>query len=739
METPKRVWAVHSADTGKSFEVHLENEATVEILQLKLAEISGIGVRSQVLINESGINVRTGMRLTSPRHQAPIFLFDLRAITSPEPSRRGSVDLPTLLEPTNLADASQQQDGEKASQLAKMLQARADQVYECTKQNIAEQTIMARALMSARANLVGHAAHFCKKFSAFNEDLSNSFKQYDQILASCDTGFEALEKVPMPPELLGEASQVGSTSMSESTVVQNMQSIRSYVAGALQQLKGRFSELSVTNMETSARLEVHMEMTELDPTQGSHFAKLEEQITQSSGLRAAQLELCEDPANLQTMYSNDAKLHKIMRLVFTAQVALQQEAHTRMQHISTHQSQIQKMAKSISGYKDSLQSLDRYFSELEHVPHISAAFEAGLTEVRRRAQFRDAYAAHVLECTQTINSLVEREVGVRKAFAKSHGRHLPPMLIPGMAEMPPTINIEVPLFDNDLPCLEDKGDVATPKLQQDHEPGLPEGAAPESEGGRMSPTSEIAALKATLETVRQERDAIQQSMLEAHFKVSTQESQIKSIDEVRMNNSSLEVQLAELKATLSRTSEALEARSHTLNEVRQIIGMASSGHSVTTSGCSSQTSTSDSQHDSALLELLRSQRRAAEGGRNERDALELKGQLEAAHSASISMGEFKPGDVMCFLRRKPSQLAGCTETDIYEAIGDHGPTSWFLHPVSRELLSEEKPRVVVGQMTEQELQLVDAAPGEGGEGTPFGLPQGSEYHCVKLKDVKAFI
>lgn len=104
-------------------------------------------------------------------------------------------------------------------------------------------------------------------------------------------------KVTMPPELLGQGSQMAA-SMSESTVVQNMQSIRSYVAGALQQLKGRFSELSVTNMESSARLEVHMDMSEFEPGVGSHFKKLDEHAANMAELQTLQHQLSAEPHNL---------------------------------------------------------------------------------------------------------------------------------------------------------------------------------------------------------------------------------------------------------------------------------------------------------------------------------------------------------------------------------------------------------------------------------------------------------
>lgn len=765
-----RIWTILSADTGKTFIVHIPNESTVEMMQAALAEVSGIPVARQVLINESGINVRRGMRLTSPRHESAIFVFDLKAITSSEFVRRGSIELPNLAEPAKPTSDSQHDDGEKAALLAKGLEARASEICDITNKNIAEQLIMARALLSARSNLVGHAAHFCKKFTAFNEELTNSFKQYDQILASCDTGFEALEKVTLPPELLSEGNLVAS--MSESTVVQNMQSIRSYVAGALQQLKGRFSELSVTNMETSARLEVHMDMTELEPGKGSHFTKLDEIVAEMANLQAEQRELCANPEQLATMYGNDAKLQKKMRKVLTAQEALQQEAHTRMRHISKHQSEIQKMAKSISGYKDSLQSLDRYFGELEHVPHIGSAFEAGLVEVRRRAQFRDAYAQQAKECTEKINELVAGEVGVRKAFAKTHGRHLPPMLIPGLAEMPPALNIQVPSFDTELPALEaleeapgagalpEEGGAPEDGAVEDgaaSEGAVGEGAAGEGtvgecreEGAASEDTPESCAkelqrLHQTLETVRRERDALQQSMLEAHLKVSSQESQIKSMDEVRMNNTNLEVQLGDLKQTVSKLMESLETRNSTLAEVRQILGMATSTHSASGSSYSNETSASESQHDSALLELLKSQLAThksvgSEVEKLEKENAELKAQLQYTKTELVSLdSDFQLDDLMCFLRRRPSQLVGCSESEVYEAISKQGESRWFLRPSAAELSKEEgeRPRVVIGRLVAREL-LEAAPPEEGAEVSPFGLPEGSKYHCVELADVKTF-
>eukprot|EP00656_Telonema_subtile_P005620 TRINITY_DN1255_c0_g1_i2.p1 TRINITY_DN1255_c0_g1~~TRINITY_DN1255_c0_g1_i2.p1 ORF type:complete len:825 (-),score=179.32 TRINITY_DN1255_c0_g1_i2:277-2751(-) len=735
MDRNMRIWTILSADTGKSFVVQIPNESTVETMQAALAEVSGIPVAGQVLINESGINVRRGMRLTSPRHESAIFVFDLKAITSSELVRRGSVDLPSLSEPPKLAsdNSSQHDDGEKEGLLAKALESRADEICELTNKNVAEQVVMARALLSARSNLVGHAAHFCKKFTAFNEELTNSFKQYDKILASCDTGFEALEKVTMPPELLSEGSQM-MASMSESTIVQNMQSIRSYVAGALQQLKGRFSELSVTNMETSARLEVHMDMSELEPTNGTHFTKIEETAAEMAELQTAQHELCADPENLSAMYGNDAKLQKKMRKVFSAQESLQQEAHTRMRHVSTHQSQIQKMAKSISGYKDSLQSLDRYFGELEHVPHISTAFEAGLIEVRRRAQFREAYSHQANQCTEMINELVQCEIGVRKAFANTHGRHLPPTLIPGLSEMPPTLNIEVPLFDTELPTLEAEeasaGEPGAPAEGEGAEGAEGEGAASAEEAGAPSEGADrhtVAELKKTLETVRRERDSSQQSMLEAHLKVSSQESQIKSMDEVRMNNTNLEVQLGQLKQTVSQLMESLEGRNSTLAEIKQLLGMASSVNSDAASGSSfsnDETSTTESQHDLALLEILKSQlgpqkSAGSEVERLEQENAELKAQLQSKTEHVSLNGDFQVNDLMCFLRRRPSQLTGCTQSEIYEAITTQGDHNWFLDPCPEGLSSEdgERPRVIIGRMADQEL-IEPASAEDSNEGTP---------------------
>ena len=181
-------------------------------------------------------------------------------------------------------------------------------------------------------------------------------------------------------------------------------------------------------MECNARLNIEMDMAALEPgisassssgsAKGSHFIKLDDQASEIIALQAAQnaAEVSADGSgdHLGPMFTTDAKLVAATLYELRTLLLLQQEVHARMQHICKFQSQIQKMARSISGYRDSLQSLEQYFAELEHVPFISAAFKAGLTEVRRRREFRDAYANKARECTDSIKQLVQCEVGVRK-------------------------------------------------------------------------------------------------------------------------------------------------------------------------------------------------------------------------------------------------------------------------------------------------------------------------------------
>jgi len=784
----KRVWVVLCAADGSTVECHLPNEASVEDLQRKLAEVSGVAVQRQVLINESGINVRPGMHLTSPRHESPIFLFDMHAITGAHFQLRSFSEPPLLSEQDSAAkpaDASQD-TVEKAVQVYQSLQSRAGQLHAMATKCHTEQQIMARALLSARCNLMGHATFFAKKFQAFNKELHSSFTQYDKILASCDSSFCDLQKVPLPPELTTQGEPLGA-SMSQSASIQNIQSIRSYVAGALQQLKGRFAELNSTNMECNARLNIEMDMAALEPgisassssgsAKGSHFIKLDDQASEIIALQAAQTaaEVSADGSgdHLGPMFTTDAKLVAATRAVFAAHTTLQQEVHARMQHICKFQSQIQKMARSISGYRDSLQSLEQYFAELEHVPFISAAFKAGLTEVRRRREFRDAYANKARECTDSIKQLVQCEVGVRKAFAKTHGQHLPPTLIPGLAELPPEpIDIEIPGFDMELPSLESleildpafvgsAEDLSDREFEPDNEEAQSEFYSPrkkpleasvspklDAEDGAASEViassetkDELKDLRQALETVRQERDIMKQSMLEAEWKLSNHEALAKSMDEVRMNNTNLEVQLSEAKTSLGQVMSALDARSSTLNEVRQIVGLAGSMQSGVGSS-STASSMSESMDDAALLEALKAQKAASdEADRVMHENCELNKQLQQrgpvtqeSSRHNLAFSSFAPHDWMCF-----QLCSSCTngESDespphVYEAISDEGDTrGWFLPPSQPEL-GVQPARLVIGQMVEAEAFVAE------GSDNVFGLAAGSSYHCVTLTEEKKF-
>ena len=69
---------------------------------------------------------------------------------------------------------------------------------------------------------------------------------------------------------------------------------------------------------------------------------------------------------------------------------------------------------------------------------------------------------------------------------------------------------------------------------------------------------------------------MKQSMLEAEWKLSNHEALAKSMDEVRMNNTNLEVQLSEAKTSLGQVMSALDARSSTLNEVQTHASRATS-------------------------------------------------------------------------------------------------------------------------------------------------------------------
>lgn len=754
----RRVWIVYSAQDGSSYELPLPTESTVEQLQASLAEMSLVPLKSQVLINESGVNVRPGMRLTSPRHQSPIFMFDLKFITSTElqARRRSSSDLGICQEPKDPPprapeDGSLKDDTEREQQLINTLAARAEEMCESAVKSVSRQTIMARALLSARANLVGHAAYFCRKFTAFNEELERSFKQYDQIMAACDTGFEALEQVSIPLALTGapaEGSQL-SMSMSESTVVQNMQSIRSYVAGALQQLKGRFSELTVTNMETSARLEVEMDMSDLEPQKGTHFTKLDEQINEMTALRDAQRTGASEESGVEPtqtlalMYKTNAEIESIQRAVLRSFDMLQQEMQTRMQQISRHQSQIQKMAKSISGYRDSLQSLDRYFGELEHVPHIGPAFKAGIVEVQRRLEFREMYSKQAQACMDAINALVEKEIDQRRQFDEAHGKHLPPVLIPGLAERPPTLTVEIPKFDSQLPALEHLPaaleDAEGPSTSTSSLPALT--AAGDCNAGEAEGASE---LKEALAEVRRERDEMEQSMIKAQLKLSEQEAQAGSTDEKQTNSADLESQLGDHKRQLAQTLERLDSRSTTLQMARSILGMpgqTNSGYSEETTG--SDSAASSQCDDAALLEKIRAQRDAY----NEVEALkeqnrkltEQLSMLTATSATRVSVAEgFEAEDLVCFLRRRPKQMIKCTQSDVYEAIMTGSSEHCFLDLDGIEMNDEqgEKPRLVMGKVTE--CNLLQASVHPENNTTDFGLPEGTAYTCVKLTEIKRF-
>lgn len=520
---------------------------------------------------------------------------------------------------------------------------------------------------------------------------------------------------------------------------------------------------------------------------------------------------------LAGLYTTDAKLVAATRTVFAAHTTLQQEVHARMKHVCRFQSQIQKMARSISGYRDSLQSLEQYFAELEHVPFISAAFKAGLSEVRRRREFREAYASKAMECTDSIKKLVQCEVGVRKAFEKTHGQHLPPALIPGLAELPPVIDIEIPGFDMDLPSLEslallepedcppaesdadfepemDKsqtefysprkkpldasvspkcGDEEEAAAEEDtsddapeNEAAAPEEAAAEEEETDEQPAPredndaavELVQLRLVLEKVRQERDVMKQSMLEAEWKLSNNEALAKSMEETRMNNTNLEVQLSEAKSSVEQLMDRLDARSSTLNEVRQIMGSKADSMHSSAAGSSSNTSTmSESMHDGALLECLRAQRAVCdEVDRLTCENSELNTKLQYQQQAapeqsgrlSLALSDFVTHDWMCFqlcsscthgefeepLSRSSSSssLTHSVAPHVYEAISDQGNNShWFLPPSQPEI-GVQPARLVIGQMVEAEALVAE------GSDNVFGLPAGSSYYCVTLSEEKKF-
>lgn len=260
---------------------------------------------------------------------------------------------------------------------------------------------MSRALGAARANLVGHASYFTKRFQAFSDELNNTLQKYRGILEHCEEHFLQLQAVEIP-ETLKEQNGINGKNLLETEALKHMRDHQKHAAEGLSQMEARMTDLRSSFAKFAKKVEDSSTGKDESSIGGSHFKGLEEVLSQLVAIREKQYdsrkalgECGDDEARAdelrEEMRQTDATMVKKMMATLEAKSVLRISIHTRMAGISDLQTNIRKMGKTTNGYFDSLNSLDRYFVELSHVEHIASAFAASLEEVLRRKKFKLKY------------------------------------------------------------------------------------------------------------------------------------------------------------------------------------------------------------------------------------------------------------------------------------------------------------------------------------------------------------
>ena len=105
----------------------------------------------------------------------------------------------------------------------------------------------------------------------------------------------------------------------------------------------------------------------------------------------------------------------------------------------------------VKALTDGIVRLDKDFTYLKNPILLPRAYEQSLLEVRRRKRFRKVLD----EEYKKLKSYIETEKQARSLFMNEYGKVLPSEFIPQLRDPTPTLSLEGPNKDYELPDIED--------------------------------------------------------------------------------------------------------------------------------------------------------------------------------------------------------------------------------------------------------------------------------------------
>lgn len=161
--------------------------------------------------------------------------------------------------------------------------------------------------------------------------------------------------------------------------------------------------------------------------------------------------------SISVLKACDENLKKAMVSYGESKIKLTQKLYEKLKSISEIQYNIKKLGKKLMTYISILNTLGNKFAHIELIHCLPGAYQLTLLEITRRGLFRRKLHAEVTQLEKNVQIIRDEEIALRKWFTKNIGRYLPPGLIRGLDENPPSYTLVCnTISESALPQIDSK-------------------------------------------------------------------------------------------------------------------------------------------------------------------------------------------------------------------------------------------------------------------------------------------
>ncbi|KAH9304596.1 hypothetical protein KI387_009000, partial [Taxus chinensis] len=498
---------VHVAENGCSIEVDCDGATSVEILQHRLAPVTGVHINEQLLIcGDTRLEPQRSLASYKlPCDGQDVFLYNrTRLLAECPPPPREVIELPEVLilpppsaaqsphrlddaaDPALKALASYERQFKYHFQKGHHIYIGSQARFEVSKRLLQEQQVQERALDTARANLEISCKMINQSYVDFMKQFDHQQRYHMDLRTNIGRTIDRLRACKLHPDLQTERYKslldfVRQEDISRKTLEACFVSHNQFQA-KVSQLKPMYNELqrrvgdlfrarpSVNLRHEEDMIREHeryfQEQASILDTLRKDVKTVKKHVDNclTSQLSASSLRPHDAVSALGPMYDAHDKnylprmeacsreLSTLFEFCKSKKHEMSMWVHTSMQKVASLQSGIRDIRFELSAFKEAMRHQDGIFAKLKSVRKIGPAYRACLAEVVRRKASMKLYMGQAGQLAEKLASRREFEVQRRMEFVKLQSDCIPQDVLEalGLFDVPRQCVVNMEPFDTSL-------------------------------------------------------------------------------------------------------------------------------------------------------------------------------------------------------------------------------------------------------------------------------------------------